>query len=62
MTGQNLFGQQFWEKKNYVGSKEVKNICLNFSVANTDRTVISKTNCLEENLNDANCSFGNNKE
>ena len=37
-----------------VGSKKVTNICLNSSVANTDRSIISKTNHLEENLNDAN--------
>ena len=49
-------------KKNYVGSKKVKNICLNSLVANTDRPIISKANRLKENLNDANCSFENNKE
>ena len=42
-----------------VGSKKVTNICLNSSVANTDRSIISKTNHLEENLNDANRVFEN---
>ena len=32
---------------------------LNFSVANTDRTIILKTNHLEGNLNDANRVFEN---
>ena len=32
------------------------------AVANTDRPTISKTNCLEKDLNDANHSFGNNRE
>ena len=40
-------------KKNNVGSKKIKNICLNYSVANTDRPIIFKTNDLEETLNDA---------
>ena len=59
--GQNLFGQRFQKKKNYVGSKKVKHFYLNFSVASTKRSLISKINCLEENLNDANRSFENNK-
>ena len=49
-------------KNNYAGSRKVKNICLNSSVANTDRPLISKTNHLEENLNDANRVFENSKE
>ena len=53
--------KNFKRKKNYVGSKKVKNICLNSSVANNDRPIISKTNCLEENLNDPNCSIENKK-
>ena len=55
MTEQNLYGKRFYKEKNIVGSKKVDNICLNYSVANTDRPTISKTNHLEENLNDANC-------
>ena len=55
-------GKDFKRKKNCVGSKKVKNICLNSSAANTGRPIISKTNCLEENLNDTNRSFENNKE
>ena len=62
VKGQNLFGQRFYKKKIFVGSKKLKNIYLNSSVANTDRPVISKTNRFEENLNDANRSFENNKE
>ena len=62
MKGQNLLGQRFYKKKIFVGSKKLKNIYLNSSVANTDRPVISKTNRFEENLNDANRSFENNKE
>ena len=62
MTGQNLFGQGFQKKKKLCWLKKVKNICLNSSAANTDRHIISKTNCLEENLNDTNRSFENNKE
>ena len=49
-------------KKKYVGSKKVKNICLNSSLANTDRSIISETDHLEENLNDANRAFKNNEE
>ena len=37
-------------------------IYINSSVVNTDRPIISKTNCLKENLNDANRSFENNEE
>ena len=59
VTRQNLFGQGFHKKKNHVGSKKVKNVCLNSSVANT---IISKRNCLEKNLNDPNRSFENSKE
>ena len=61
MTGQNLYGQRFLKKKNNVGSKKIKNICLNYSVANTDRPVIFKTNDLEETLNDADRVFENRK-
>ena len=50
------------EKKNNVGSKKIKNICLNYSVANTDRPIIFKTNDLEETLNDADRVFENRKE
>ena len=46
----------------HLGSKKVKNISLNSSVANTERPIISKTHRLEESLNDANRSFENNKE
>lgn len=46
---QNLIGQQFCEKK-IVGSKNLK-------IFNTDRAMISKTNCLEKSLNDANPIF-----
>ena len=42
--------------------KKGKNICLTSSVANTDRTIISKTNNLEEKFNDANRVFENSKE
>ena len=50
-------------KKNIkVQSKKVINICLNSSVANTGRPIISKINRLKENLNDANRSFKNNEE
>ena len=49
-------------KKNNVGSKKIKNICLNYSVANTDRPIIFKTNDLEETLNDADRVFENRKE
>ena len=49
-------------KKNDIGSKKVKNICLNSSVANTDRPIISKTNHLEENLDDANRIFEDSKK
>ena len=55
-------GQPFQKKKNYVGSKKVKNICLNSSAVNTDRPIISETNHLEENLNDTNRVFKNSKE
>ena len=41
------------EEKKYVGSKKVKNIYANFSVANTHKPINYKTNCLEKNLNDA---------
>ena len=61
VKGQNLFGQRFF-KKNFVDSRKLKNIYLKSSVANTDRPIISKTDCLEKNLNDANPSFENNKE
>ena len=44
------------EKKSCTSEKE-KNICLN-----PYRPVISKINCLEENLNNTNCSFENEKE
>ena len=49
-------------EKNNVGSKKVTNICLNSSVANTGRPIISNTNHLEEDLNDANHVFENSKE
>ena len=62
MTGQNLCGQRFQKEKNIVNSKKVQNIYLNSSVANTDRPIISTTNHLEENLNDANRVFENSKE
>ena len=52
----------FKRKKKCFSSKKVKNICLNSSVANTARLIISKTNCLEENLNGENSSFENNKK
>ena len=42
--------------------KKSKNICLNSSVANSDRPIIYKTNQLEESLNDANRVFENSKE
>ena len=61
VSGQNLT-MILEEEKNYVGSKKVKNICLNSSVANTDRPIISKTNDLEETLNDANRVFESSKE
>ena len=48
------------EEKSYEFSKNVKKY-LKCSIANTDRPIISKTNCLEDNLNDANRSFENNK-
>ena len=54
--------KDFKRKKYYVGSKKVENVCLNSSVANTDKPIISKTSCLEEYLNDANRSFENIKE
>ena len=59
--GKNVFGQRFYKKK-IACLKKVKNICLNSSVANTDRHIISKTNCLKQNLNDGNPSFESNKE
>ena len=62
MKGENLFGQRFYKDKERGGSKKVKNIYLNSTVANTDRPIISKTNCIEQNLNDAKSLFGNNKE
>ena len=62
MTEQNLYGKRFYMEKNIEGSKKVDNICLNSSVANTDRPIISKTNHLEENLNDANRVFRKSKE
>ena len=37
----------------HLGSKKVKNISLNSSVANTGRPIVSKTHRLEESLNDA---------
>ena len=46
----------------YTHSEKVKYISLNSSAANTDRSVISKKNYLEENLNDANRSFENKKK
>ena len=49
-------------KKNYLGSKKVRNICLNSLVANTDGPIIFKAIHLKENLNDANRVFENNKE
>ena len=62
MKVENLFGQRFYKDKERGGSKKVKNIYLNSTVANTDRPIISKTNCIERNLNDAKSLFGNNKE
>ena len=61
MMGQNLFEQQFLKKKK-LESKRVKNIYLISLVANTDRPIISKSNWIEENLNDANRSFKNKKK
>ena len=52
----------FTRKNLYIGSKKVKTVYFNSSVANTDGPIISKTICLEENLNDANRSFEKNKE
>ena len=51
-----------FNKKSFQTSLVVKNNCLNSSVANTDRTIISKRNHLEENLDDANRVFENSKE
>ena len=51
----------FRRKKNDVPSKKVKNIFLNSSVGNNDRPIISKTNNLEKDLNDANRVFENSK-
>ena len=51
-----------FNKRSFQTSLVVKNSCLNSSVANTDRTIISKTNHLEENLDDANRVFENSKE
>ena len=55
-------GSDFTRKKIYICSKNAKKKYLNSSVVNTDRTIISKTTCPEENLDDANRSFKNNKE
>ena len=59
--GKNVYGQRFYKKK-IACLKKVKNICLNSSVTNTDRHIISKTNCLKQNLNDENPSFESNEE
>ena len=60
VAGQILFkNTKILEEKKYVGSKKVKNIYANSSVANTHKPIIYKTNCLEKNLNDANRSFEN---
>ena len=61
MMGQNRFEKQFLKKKK-LESKRVKNIYLISLVANTDRPIISKSNWIEENLNDANRSFKNKKK
>ena len=57
-----LFGQWFYKNKNFIAWEKVSNTYLNCSVANTDRPIISKTNCLEEKLNDATHPLENNKE
>ena len=63
MTGRNLFGQPFYKRKGiYMFKKCKKKIYLNSSVVNSHRTIISKTTCPQENLDDANRSFENNKE
>ena len=49
----------FEEKK--IRIKKGKKYFLMSLVANTDRPIISKSNWIEENLNDANCSFKNKK-
>ena len=61
MKGHNLFDNDFTGKK-IVSSKKVEDTYLNSSAANTNGPIISKTNCLYEDLNDANRSFENNKE
>ena len=50
------------QEKKICRSKKVKIIYLNSSIAANDRPIISKRNCSEENLNDANHSFENDKE
>ena len=47
------FDNDFRRTKNHLGSKKVKIISLNSSVANTGRPIISRTNFLEENFNDS---------
>ena len=49
----------FWRKK--IRIKNGKKYFLISLVANTDRPIISKSNWIEENLNDANRSFKNKK-
>ena len=51
-----------FNKRSFQTSLLVKNNCFNSSVANTDRPIISKTNHLEENLDDANRVFEDSKK